>query len=556
MLFNQTIKNLNRLRQIIQVLVKYGFEDMVTNTTLKNLVPRSRQLSWSRQNRPVFAYSRFERIRMVLEELGPTYIKFAQVLSNRPDVLPEGLIREFEKLQSDVPPVPFSVVRQSIERELGQPIDLLFEYLLEKPLGSASIGQVHRARLKTGEEVVVKVQRPRVRFTVETDIAILKEVALRAEGYLERQGIPSVMDVLETLEKTMQRELDYRNEVRNIRQFRHVYRKHKDFNVPAAFPEYCTARVLVQEYAAGCRITDTAQMRAWKLKPEDIALRGLRGYLEQMFDVGFFHADPHPGNLILQEDGSITLIDFGMVGRLGRGDKLALAGLFTAMAQEDPRQMALQLMRLATDHQIDDRSKLERDLAGLIDDFSGLELQEGNIGELGIRLQAIIFDYRLKVPGSVFLILRALAILEGIGKQLHPSLNAYAEIKPFGLKLFREQYTPANLAGELSWRFATLDQLLRNLPQELNDILRQLRKGQLRVESHSADHDAQMRQLAAQGDRLVYTLLAGFLIVASAIALMAPAGQSSHLWGIPVFSLVCWVLAGLLAFMLFIRKAR
>jgi len=228
-LFNQTIKNLNRLRQIIQVLVKYGFEDVVTSTTLRNLVPASRQLSWSRQNRPVFAYSRYERIRMALEELGPTYIKFAQVLSNRPDVLPEALISEFVKLQSDVPPIPFATVKDTLERELGKKVETIFQYLLEKPLGSASIGQVHRGRLLSGEEVVVKVQRPRVRPTVETDIAILKEVAMRAESYLERNGISSVMDILETLEKTMQRELDYRNEVRNIRQFRDLYKDRKDF---------------------------------------------------------------------------------------------------------------------------------------------------------------------------------------------------------------------------------------------------------------------------------------------------------------------------------------
>jgi ubiquinone biosynthesis protein len=554
MLFNQTIKNLNRLRQIIQVLVKYGFEDMVTNTTLQNLVPRSRQLSWSRQNRPVFAYSRWERIRMVLEELGPTYIKFAQVLSNRPDVLPEPLIREFEKLQSDVPPIPFAVVRQTVEREMGRPVDEVFEYLLEKPLGSASIGQVHRGRLRTGEEVVVKVQRPRVRTTVETDIAILKEVALRAEAYLERQGITAVMDVLETLEKTMQRELDYRNEVRNIRQFRHVYADRTDFHVPAAFAEWSSARVLVQEYAGGCRITDTAQMKAWGLEPEDVAARGLRIYLSQIFESGFFHADPHPGNIILREDGTITLIDFGMVGRLGRGDKLALAGLFVAMAREDPRQMALHLMRLATDHQIDDRGQLEHDLGALIEDFAGLELQEGNIGELGVRLQAIIFRYRIKVPGAIFLILRALAILEGIGKQLHPHLNAYAEIRPFGVQLLREQFSPANLAGELSWRFATVDQLLRNLPQELNDILRQLRKGELRVETRSPDHGETLRHLEATADRLVLALLIGLLLIASALGLQAPEGRTvASLWGMPLFSLAGVALAGLLGLVLLLR---
>jgi ubiquinone biosynthesis protein len=556
-LFNQTIKNLNRLRQIIQVLVKYGFEDMVTSTTLRNLVPASRQLSWSRQNRPVFAYSRYERIRMALEELGPTYIKFAQVLSNRPDVLPEALISEFVKLQSDVPPIPFATVKDTLERELGQNVETLFQYLLEKPLGSASIGQVHRGRLMSGEEVVVKVQRPRVRPTVETDIAILKEVAMRAEAYLERNGISSVMDILETLEKTMQRELDYRNEVRNIRQFRELYKDRKDFYVPKAYPELSTEKVLVQEYADGCKITDQVQMARWGLKPADIASRGMHIYLSQIFESGLFHADPHPGNIILRENGVICLIDFGMVGRMNDADRFAFAGIFIGMAQQNPRKMAANLIRLTTEHEVKDRQRLEQDLSRLIEDFSGLEIQEGNIAALGMRLQKIIYDYRMKMPGSVFLILRALAILEGIGKQLHPHLNAYAEVAPYGRKLVQEQYSPSNLLQEFSWRLSNVDELLSALPLEALDILRQVRRGELKLETHSADRDQNLRRLDAMTSRLVLALLIGFLLLASAIGLNSPAAtQQSALWGIPLFSVVAWVLAGGLGLLLLFRSWR
>ncbi len=557
MLFNQTIKNLNRLRQIIQVLVKYGFEDVVTSTTLRNLVPASRQLSWSRQNRPVFAYSRYERIRMALEELGPTYIKFAQVLSNRPDVLPEALISEFVKLQSDVPPIPFATVKDTLERELGKKVETIFQYLLEKPLGSASIGQVHRGRLLSGEEVVVKVQRPRVRPTVETDIAILKEVAMRAESYLERNGISSVMDILETLEKTMQRELDYRNEVRNIRQFRDLYKDRKDFYVPKAYPEYSTEKVLVQEYADGCKITDQAQMARWGLIPSDIAIRGMHIYLSQIFETGLFHADPHPGNIILRENGVICLIDFGMVGRMNDSDRFAFAGIFIGMAQQNPRKMAANLIRLTTEHEVNDRQRLEQDLSRLIEDFSGLEIEDGNIAALGIRLQKIIYDYRMKMPGSVFLILRALAILEGIGKQLHPHLNAYAEVAPYGRKLIQEQYSPGNLVSEFSWRMSNLDELLSALPLEVLDILRQVRKGELKLETHSADRDLNLRRMDAMVSRMVLAVLIGFLLLASAIVLHAPsAGQQTALWGVPLFSFVAGVLAAVLSLVLLFRGWR
>ena len=494
---------------------------------------------------------------MALEELGPTYIKFAKVLSNRTDVLPEDLIREFVKLQSDVPPIPFKTVQDIIERELGKPLDTVFEYLLEKPLGSASIGQVHRGRLRNGEEVIIKVQRPRVRPTIETDISILKEVALRAETYLERNGIISVMDILETLEKTMQRELDYRNEVRNIRQFRDLYKDRNDFYIPRAYPEWSTEKVLVQEFANGCRITDQQQMDRWGLVPAEIAKRGMHIYLSQIFEFGLFHADPHPGNIILREDGVICLIDFGMVGRMSDTDRFAFAGIFIGMAQQSSRKMAANLIRLTTEHEVKDRQRLEQDLGHLIEDFAGLEIDEGNIADLGIRLQKIIYDYRMKVPGSVFLILRALAILEGIGKQLHPHLNAYAEVAPYGKKLIREQYSPTNLANEFSWRISNVDELLSAMPLELLDIMRQVRRGELKIETRSSDQTEVLKHLDGMANRMALAMVIGFLLLSSALGLLAPESKTvTHIWGIPIFSLVCLVAAGFLSFVLLIRSWR
>jgi len=301
MISTQTFKNIKRIRKIIQVLLKYGFEDVVVNTPLKKLVPKKMRLSWLRQDRPVFEYTRWERIRMVFEELGATFIKLAQVLSNRPDMLPEPLIKELEKLQDNVPPFEFSKVKFIIEQETGKKIEDLFDRLDEKTLGSASIGQVHRARLKNGDEIVVKVQRPEVKELIDTDLAILTEIAKRGESYFEKNGIINVLDVVNTFKKTMQKELDYNNEARNVEQFRIYYKRNKTFYVPKAYKELSTDKVLITEFAEGCKITNLEQLKSWGLDPVQIAENGMNIYLSQMFEHGFFHADPHPGNIIIKK---------------------------------------------------------------------------------------------------------------------------------------------------------------------------------------------------------------------------------------------------------------
>nr|MBP6664600.1 AarF/ABC1/UbiB kinase family protein [Chitinophagales bacterium] len=340
MFFNQAIKNLKRTREIIAVLIKYGFEEVVANTALHSFVPQSRQLTWVRNERYVLEYTRWERVRMVFEELGPTFIKGAQVLSNRPDLLPEDLIQEFQKLQSNVPPFAFETVKEIIESELGKPLDEIFEYFNSTSLAAASIGQVHRGKLLNGTEVVVKIQRPNVKLIVETDLSIIKEVIRRGASFFENNGISNPLDVVLAFEKSMQKELDYLSEARNISQFRTFYKHRKDFYVPLAYKEHSTSKVLVLEFVKGCKITDVPQLRKWDIDIPTLAKTGLGIYMTQIFEFGFFHADPHPGNILIRPDGAICLIDFGMVGKLSKRDKFAFTSVFTAMALKDARGMA------------------------------------------------------------------------------------------------------------------------------------------------------------------------------------------------------------------------
>ncbi|MEM7039331.1 MAG: AarF/ABC1/UbiB kinase family protein, partial [Bacteroidota bacterium] len=418
MQIRRTIKNIRRIRQVIGVLFKYGFEDVVTHSQLRRFVSQKRRLSWQRRGRPVFEYSRWERIRMAAEELGPTFVKLCQVMSNRPDILPEALITEFQKLQSNVPPFPTEEAIELIETETGKKLDELFSYFEKEVIGSASIGQVHKARLITGEEVVVKVQRPGVREKIEADLQIIKEVVRLGENYFKRQGVLNAMDIVESFEKTMTKELLYLTEGRAMEQFRNFYKDFKQFYVPKPYKELSTDKVLIIEYVDGCKITDVEKMTEWGLDPTKIAEVGMDIYLTQIFEFGYFHADPHPGNVWVQENGRIVLIDFGMVGKMLRQDKYAFAGIFVAMANHDPKQMAIQMRNLAIDHDIKDMRRLEMDLNEIIEDFSYLDVEESSIADITTRLQTIIYKNKMIVPGGVFLIFRALAILEGIGKTI------------------------------------------------------------------------------------------------------------------------------------------
>ena len=557
MLFQKTFTNIKRIRQIIGIMVKYGFEDLVISTSLRKFVPQKQRINWVRQEKPVFEYSRWERIRMAAEELGPTFIKFAQVLSNRPDLMPDGLITEFQKLQNKVPPFDSEIAKAIIERELQKPIDEMFSEFDPKPLGSASIGQVHKAKLKTGEDVVIKVQRPGVGKQIETDISIIKDIVLMAESYLERNGVINTMDVVESFERTMSKELQYIHEARSIEQFREFYKDHKNFYVPKAYKKLSTDKVLILEYVEGCKITDVKQVRAWGHDPKKIAEEGMEIYLTQIFQYGYFHADPHPGNVLVTPEGTICLIDFGMVGKLMKQDKYAFAGLFIAMAQQDARKMAISFRALAIDSNIKDSKQFEYDLNELIEDFALLDVEESSMADMGTRLQKIIYDYRMKVPGGVFLILRALAILEGIGKMIHPQFATYEFIAPWGKKMLQEQFSPENIASEASYRASSLYSFLSTFPTEVKQIIKKLRRGELEILTKHTGYEPLLQKLDFITNRLTITFLICALLLGSAISMTADFAEVQKTsFGVPYISMAGLLIAGGLAVILLITIFR
>lgn len=548
---NTTIRNLGRLRQIMSIFVKYGFEDVIANSTLRNIVPESLRLKWIRQDRPALQYSRFERIRMAAEELGPTFVKLAQVLSNRPDLVPEGLVKEFEKLQDRVPPFDAETAKSIIELELGKPLEEIFSDFKTVPMASASIGQVHRATLIDGTEVVVKVQRPDVKEIVERDLQLIWEIVQRSDRYLKKQGVLNALDVVAAFERSMVKELDYSNEARNIQRFRTFYKNEANFYIPQVYRNISTDKVLVIEFVSGCKFTDKKQIREWGLNPKKIVENGLNIYLKQIFEYGYFHADPHPGNVLIRPDGIICLIDFGMVGQLSRRDKLAFANVFIAMAEQDSRKMAQAMRKLAISDGIKDLRLLETDLQELIDDYVLLDVSEGSIADVIAKLQNIMVRYEMVVPAGIFLIFRALAILEGIGKIMHPTLNTYDFIRPFGVKILQQKFSPENLWNEFQYRSDQLSGFLTGLPTDIRELLGQAKNGKLNITISHQGYGYLLKKLDSIVNRLIITFIICSLIIASSIMATIPTPtdfMTRH--GLPYWSVFGYTVAGILSLIL------
>ncbi|HLP21302.1 MAG TPA: AarF/ABC1/UbiB kinase family protein [Chitinophagales bacterium] len=545
MIFDQTFRNLNRTREILGILIKYGFEDFIANSTLRNLVTESMRIKWLRDEKPVMSYTRFERVRMAAEELGPTFIKLAQVLSNRPDIIPEGLVKEFEKLQDRVPPVPFALAKEIVEREIGAKLEEVFEEFAEKPMASASIGQVYKAKMLTGEEVVVKVQRPNVAEIIEQDLSIIKEAVRRMDRYMKKQGVLNGEEVVRVFERAITKELDYQNEARNIDRFRTTYKHRTDFYVPRAYREFSTRKVLIMEFAKGCKITDVEQLKAWGLSPARIVEKGMDIYLSQIFEFGYFHGDPHPGNILVNQEGTIILLDFGMVGQLMKKDKYAFAGIFIAMSRFDAREMATQLKKLAVEDNITDMRQFEYDLNDLIEDYAHLDVSESSIQDVIQRLQKVMYDYHITVPGGVFLIFRAFAILEGIGKKLHPNFKTYEFIRPYGQKLLTDQLKPENLAAEASQRFSNLTGFLNSFPVEVRGILQQISKGKLHSEIELQGYGYALKKWDSISTRQSLVNIICALMIGSSIALLGHYPEEMQfVWGINKWSFIGYSLAG------------
>jgi len=540
------VRQIRRVREIAGILLKYGLGELAA-MLLRS--PRFRFMGrlLSRTNREIVRkLDRWERIRRALEELGPTFIKLGQILSSRRDLLPRELIRELEKLQDEVPPFDFEQVLEIVRRETGRPIEETFPGLDPVPEASASIAQVHRARLEGGQEVAVKVRRPGIEEQIEVDVQILERVADLAERTLPATRLFNPRRVVQEFKRQIGRELDLSVELLNIEKFRSLMQERGDLYVPRTYGETSSEAVLVMEYVGGRRLGELLDDPGAVEDPESITTSLADLALEQIFGLGFFHADPHAGNIRVLEDGRICYLDFGIVGFLSDGQRELLNRLLYSISRRNARLLSRTLLELTTPlESVDDRA-LEIRVDELLETYLDLPLQHLDLSGIFADLIDLVVSFRLQLPQNVNLMIKTLVVLEGIGRTLHPGFMMIDRIKPYAAGFFLRRYAPGRVLERLSLFSLDTEDLVSELPLRTREVLSQLAAGETRVNIDFAGLDRLRFVLDAVSNRLVFGLILAALLVSSSLIVLAGIAPKWH--GIPVIGLAGYLVAAAMGF--------
>lgn len=468
--------NLKRLHVIIRILYKYEFGYIIEKIKLKHKIPFIRR-SYKYESLEELDESTPERIRFVLQELGPTFIKLGQTLSTRPDLVGERMALEFTKLQEDNPPLEFDVIKTTLEEELGSALETIFESFDPEPLGSASIGQVHRAVLKSGEQVAVKIQKPGVEGIIKNDIAIMLFLARRINSYIPKLRIYNLPGIVEEFERSILKEIDYQNEAMNLKRFRQNFQMDHTVYVPQIYSQHSTPKVITMELIQGRKVSEVTEADGYHLKL--IAKRGALSYFKQVVEDGFFHADPHPSNIYILKGDVLCYLDFGMMGVLDEDFRQDLAELFIYLMDTNVKGTISKLQQMGIiDEHVDTRS-LKYDLIDLLFKYYGTELSEvhGGLDDL-LRLMR---KYQATLPRELVLLARGIGMVEEMGRNLDPTFNAVEIAQPLVRKIARKRLSPLNFLDYLKKNIFEMEHTMKNMPTSITRTLYRLEKGDMQI---------------------------------------------------------------------------
>ncbi len=515
-------RNAHRVGEIIAVLAKYGLADWFKGWHIAWIQDRIQ--TFDGQHIPDLKLE--ERVRLAFIELGTTFIKLGQVLSTRPDLVGPEMARELSHLQTAAPADPPETIRATIETELGQAPKALFAEFDETPLASASIAQVHRARLHSGEEVVVKVKRAGIADRVLSDLDILRGMAELAEKHAPQVRPYQPSAVVRQFRRTLLRELDFTFERRNLEEFAANFAEDPTVHFPRAHPAFSSRRVLTMERLTGILGTDSAALAASGADLNEFARRGATMYLQMIFRDAFYHADPHPGNLMLLPGGVVGVLDCGMIGRLDEELAEAIEDMLMAVVNPTSTDLAEVLLRLGSAPPGTPRDQLRADVTDFVADYTGQSIQDMDLSGALNNLLEIIRRYNITLPPPLSMLLRTLVELEGTAQQLSPSFSLAEVIRPFYTTMLRHRFSPRRILGRLQHAYRDWERLVEALPRDFGDVLKRVRDGTFSVH---LDH----RHLDPVINRLVLGVMTSALIVGSSLlwSMKAP----PVLWDVSVF---------------------
>ena len=515
-----TYRQLNRYRQIVSVLAKYGFGDLVDRVRLWEHVNVERRL-FHRRDGEFSQLSRAERLRLGLEELGPTFVKLGQVLSTRSDLLSQDYIGELEKLQERVPPFPYEAARQIVESELGRPIGEVFTEFQEVPVAAASLAQVHRATLANGDVVAVKILRPGVSSVIQVDVEIMRSLAVLAERYIvEARPLCPVATVRE-FAANLAKELDLRTEANHIRRMAYNFADDDTFHSPRVYPELGNRRVLVMEFIDGINVSNVERLTAEGYDLKLIARRGVDIVLRSVFEKGFFHADPHPGNVFILPGNVICFLDYGMMGTVSPRQRESLARLASSIASGDERGMSRSLEGLADAQGPMDVESLEADMSDLAEQYAYLPVSEIRLGEVLNEVMRLLVVHQLRLQCHLVWLFKALGTLEDVAHRLQADFDMIECTKPYAERLMRRRFNPFRQARELYLPALDMVDLVKEFPYAARDVVRQLREGRLKIESEHIGLEPARKTLDHVANRLALSIVIAALVVGSSLVVHA-----------------------------------
>ncbi|MFP4213484.1 MAG: ABC1 kinase family protein [Desulfohalobiaceae bacterium] len=534
-----TISKFNRFKDIVLILFKYGFGDIIGRLDLQDKVLplRIRKTSTTR-------YTTWERIRMAIEELGPTFVKLGQLLSLRPDLIPLPLIRELSKLQDAVPPENFSEIQKQLESSLGKPLQEVFSEFESTPLAAASLAQVHRAQLAANQEVVaVKIQRPGIKSTINTDLNILAGLAKRVHERVESMQVYDLPLLVQEIRRLLQQELDFEKEGRNIRLAQANFQDHPYLRLPKVYMEYSDPKLLIMELIRGKKLKDIQELPQEEKKL--LAQNGIQVSLQQILQDGFFHADPHPGNILVLQQASFSLLDWGMVGRLTPSTRFKLITLIEALVDKDSETVLHVLLSLSSQDQPVQKEVLHREIMDILDDFHSVPLKELDLGHLLSDLTNILQQHRIRLSSELAIMIKALVTSEGTARFLYPDLNIVAEAEPFVRELALQKYAPKNLWRYIKHNLSNLLQLQQELPGQINQILTKMTQGELSIGFQHKGLEDMRQTLNHIANRITLGLITAAMIISSSMIITT--GVDPLLFGYPALGLVGYLLSACVA---------
>ncbi|MBI1222710.1 MAG: AarF/ABC1/UbiB kinase family protein [Bacteroidetes bacterium] len=511
---------------IIGVLLHHGLYELLVSNRYTHFV-----VSRKKRDKHIVR-STEERIRLIIEDLGPTYIKFGQILADRPDLISESLRKELKKLQSTARPIDDNICVNLLQKELGAPLEEVFLEFDKRHIASASIGQTYVGKLITGERVVIKVQRPNIEAKIKLDLLLLRFMANQVTKNYPELAFMGFEEIISEFGDTLLRELNYLNEASNQIRFGEMFKMDPNVHIPRVYTEFTTRKILIMEHIDGIPPDDIDKLLERGYDLNEIAKNGAQAILQMIFVHGYFHADPHPGNIFVMRNNVVAFIDFGMVGTLKPAHMDFLAGFILGFAKHDPKMITRALLRLSGKKFYEYSEELEFEVEDLIKRNSYLPYERMDFAELLMECINIVLKYKLHLPSSIYLLLKSLATIQRFAEKLGPDISFAETILPYAKELILSKYTPKKMAGAMYNAIGDYLSFFRNLPNELNEILGKAKDGKLVHEINLHDTEATGRVLRAITRRISMSLLMAALLITSTLLIT---NDPTHVYARAIF---------------------